>query len=83
VTIASSTTVEVARCRQRSTGEHVLPEGGRRAFSKLTDVTRMVVAGRRERTEPEYRQLFAAHGFRLTHLVPIGGDVSVIEARLA
>jgi hypothetical protein len=83
VTIASSTTGDVARCRQRSTGEHVLPAGGGQAFSKLTDVTRMVVAGRRERTEAEYRQPFAAHGFRLTYVVPIGGDVSVIEARLA
>jgi hypothetical protein len=43
----------------------------------------MVVAGRRERTEAGYRQLFAAHGFRLTHVVPIAGDVSVIEARPA
>ena len=43
----------------------------------------MVVAGRRERTEAEYRQLFAAHSIRLTHVVPIGGDASVIEARLA
>jgi hypothetical protein len=51
VTIASSTTVDVARCRQCSTTEHVLPEGGRQAFNKLTDVTRMAVAGRREWTE--------------------------------
>jgi hypothetical protein len=64
--------VDVARCRQRSTTEHVLPEGGRQAFSKVTDVTRMAVAGRRERTEAEYRKLFAAHGFRLTHVVPMG-----------
>jgi hypothetical protein len=43
----------------------------------------MVVAGRRERTEAEFQKRFAAHGFWLTHVVPIGGDVSVIEARLA
>jgi hypothetical protein len=60
-----------------------LPEGGAQAFRKLTGAARMVVAGRRERTEAEYRQLFAAHGFPLTHVVPIGGDVSVLEARLA
>ena len=63
--------------------KHVRPEGDGQAFGKLTDVNTMAVAGGRERTEAEYRRLFAAYGFRLTRVVPTGGDVSVIEAWLA
>ena len=59
--------------------EHVLPEGAGQASGKLTDVNMMVIAGGRERTEAEYRRLFAAHGFRLTRVVPTAGDVSVVE----
>jgi hypothetical protein len=59
--------------------EYVLPAGDKPSFGKLTDVTMMVVAGGRERSEAEYRGLFAAHGFRLTRVVPTAGDISVIE----
>ena len=59
--------------------EHVLPDGDGPSFGKLLDLHMMVVAGGLERTEAEYRQLFAAHGFRLTRVVPTAGDVSVIE----
>ena len=59
--------------------EHVLPDGDGASFGKLVDVHMMVAAGGMERTEAEYRQLFAAHGFRLTRVVPTAGDVSVIE----
>ena len=53
--------------------EHVVPEGARQASGKLTDVNMMVIAGGRERTEAEYRRLFAAHGFRPTRVVPTRG----------
>ena len=43
----------------------------------------MVMVGGLERTEAEHRPLFAAHGFRLTRVVPTAGDVSVIEGRPA
>jgi hypothetical protein len=59
--------------------EHVLPEGDGGSFGKLLDLHMMVAAGGRERTEAEYRRLFAAHGFRLTRVVPTAGDVSVVE----
>jgi len=59
--------------------EHVLPDGAGAAFGKLLDLHMMVVAGGLERTEAEYRQLFAAHGFRLARVVPTAGDISVIE----
>ena len=40
----------------------------------------MVAAEGLERTEEEYRRLFAAHGFRLTRVVPTATDISVVEA---
>jgi hypothetical protein len=37
------------------------------------------LAGGLERTEAEYRRLFAAHGFRVTPAVPTVTDISVVE----
>ena len=59
--------------------EYVLPEGDGASFGKLLDLHMMVLLGGQERTEAEYRRLFAAHGFRLTRVVPTAGDVSVVE----
>jgi hypothetical protein len=59
--------------------EYVLPEGNGASFGKLLDLQMMVAIGGLERTEAEYRQLFAAHGFRLTRVVPTAGEISVIE----
>jgi hypothetical protein len=59
--------------------EHVLPEADGASFGKLLDLLMMVLLGGLERTEAEYRRLFAAHGFRLTRVVPTAGDVSVVE----
>jgi hypothetical protein len=47
------------------------------------DLDIMVLLGGRERTEAEFRRLFAAHGFQLTCVVPTAEDVSVIEGRPA
>jgi hypothetical protein len=60
--------------------KYVLPEGNRASFGKLLDLHMMVLLGGLERTEAEYRRLFAAHGFRLARVVPTAADVSVIEA---
>jgi hypothetical protein len=59
--------------------EYVLPDGDGQAFGKLLDLHMMVAIGGQERTEAEYRRLFAAHGFRLTRVVPTAADVSVVE----
>ena len=61
--------------------ENVLPDGDGPSFGKLLDLHMMVVTGGRERTETEHRQLFAAHGFQLTRVVPTAGDISVVEGR--
>jgi hypothetical protein len=59
--------------------EYVLPEGDGVSFGKLLDLHMMVVLGGLERTEAEYRRLFADHGFRLNRVVPTAGDISVVE----
>jgi hypothetical protein len=59
--------------------ESVIPAGNGPAFSKLLDLTMLVVPGGKERTEAEYRTLFTAAGFQLTRIVPTPVEVSVIE----
>ncbi len=43
------------------------------------DVNMLVATGGRQRSEAEFRGLFAASGFRLTRVVPTQARVSVIE----
>lgn len=43
------------------------------------DVNMLVVAGGRQRTEREFRELYAAAGFELTRIVPTPARVAVIE----
>jgi hypothetical protein len=67
--------------------EYVIPDvdagssGDPASLGQWLDLHVMVAAGGLERTEAEYRRLFADQGFRLTRIVPTGGagDVSVIE----
>ena len=48
-------------------------------LGKLIDLEMLAIAGGRERTEVEYRQLLAGAGWRLTRVVPTAGAVSVVE----
>jgi hypothetical protein len=59
--------------------ESVIPPGNAPSFGKLLDLTMLVIPGGKERTEEEYRELFAAAGFRLTRIVPTAAEVCVIE----
>jgi hypothetical protein len=63
--------------------ENVIPPGNEPGFAKLLDLNMLVIPGGKERTEAEYRELFAAAGFRLTNITPTRADVSVIEGRPA
>ena len=40
----------------------------------------LLIPGGKERTEEEYRDLFAEADFELSKIVPTGSEVSVIEA---
>ncbi|MBV9958516.1 MAG: methyltransferase [Acidobacteria bacterium] len=59
--------------------EAVVPSGSEPHFSKFIDLNMLVMTGGRERTEEEYRQLFATSGFRLKGCVPTASPMSVIE----
>ncbi len=60
--------------------EGVVPSGNEPSFSKLLDLNMMVMPGGKERTEAEYRELFAAGGFRLERIVPTESEVQVLES---
>lgn len=59
--------------------EHVLPPGDEPSFGKLLDLNMLLLPGGVERTEAEFRRLYEGSGFRLTGIVPVEGDLSVIE----
>jgi hypothetical protein len=61
--------------------EGIVPPGNGPSLSKFFDLAMMVLPGGMERTEEEYRRLFAAGGFSLGRVVPTRSWVSVIEAR--
>jgi ubiquinone/menaquinone biosynthesis C-methylase UbiE len=49
------------------------------AVATVSDLHMLVVTGGRERTEAEYRDLFAQAGFRLTRVIPTQSPAHVIE----
>jgi len=61
--------------------EAVVPPGNTPHFSKVLDLEMLTMPGGRERTEDEFRRLFAKAGFELTRIVPMESALSVIEAR--
>jgi hypothetical protein len=60
----------------------VLPENSEPNMAKLLDLEMMLMPGGRERTEREWRELFAKAGFQITRIVPTRSANSVIEAKL-
>src|SRR5262249_40698232 len=61
--------------------EAVIPPGNERSWSKFLDLNMLVIPGGMERTEEQYRALFAKAGFELTRIVATTTEVSVIEGR--
>lgn len=59
--------------------EGLVPPGNEPSLSKYFDLAMLVIPGGLERTEAEYRQLFADAGFRLSRVVPTSTWVSVLE----
>jgi hypothetical protein len=51
--------------------ERILPADDAPHFGKLLDLTMLVLLGGRERTEAEFRALYARSGFRLSRVVPL------------
>lgn len=59
--------------------EMVVPAGNEPHFGKIQDLEMMLSPGGLERTEAEFRQLFAAAGFELTRIIPTESPMSIIE----
>jgi len=59
--------------------EQFIPPGNAPSFAKTQDVNMLINAGGRERTEAEYRALYAAAGFNLIRSIPVLGELHVIE----
>jgi hypothetical protein len=59
--------------------EIVIPPGNEPSLGKVFDLDMLVMTGGRERTEIEYRDLFAAAGFTLTAIHPTASPQYVIE----
>lgn len=58
----------------------VLPEGNAPSPGKLFDMNMLVMTGGRERTEREFRELFAAAGFELVRVLR-AGMTEIVEGR--
>jgi SAM-dependent methyltransferase len=61
--------------------EAVVTPGSQPDFAKIIDLEMLLMPGGRERTEQEFRDLFAGAGFELTRVIPTKSPLSVIEAR--
>jgi len=59
--------------------EMVVPKGNEPHFAKIQDLEMMLSPGGLERTESEYRELFAAAGFELRRIIQTASPMSVIE----
>lgn len=60
--------------------EYDLPEGNLPSQGKLVDVIMLVMNGGKERSIQQYRELLAGAGFRLNRVVPVPGDLCIIES---
>lgn len=60
----------------------VIEPGNAPQWGKLLDINMMVITGGRERTQPEFAELFASAGLRLDAVVSTGCPVSVLVGRI-
>jgi hypothetical protein len=57
----------------------LMPEGNAPSLAKLVDVIMLTLTGGQQRTETEYRALYARAGFHLTHVVPTPSGDCLLE----
>lgn len=60
--------------------EGVITPGNEPHFGKWLDLEMLLLPGGRERTEEEFRTLFADAGFRVTRIATTKSPICVIEA---
>lgn len=60
--------------------EAVVPSGNEPHYSKIMDLSMLVLPGGVERTSAEYYELLGRAGLRMTRIVPTQSPLSIIEA---
>ena len=63
--------------------EALIPPGNDPSPVKLLDLHMLVMTGGRQRTEEEYRQLYAAAGLRLLRIIPTNTQFTIVEGARA
>lgn len=63
--------------------ELLIEPGNAPSLAKSLDLQMLVMNGGRQRTEEEYRQLYAAAGLRLTRVIPTASEFSLVEGERA
>jgi hypothetical protein len=59
--------------------DSVIRPGNDPDFGKILDLEMMLLPGGRERTEQQFRDLFAASGWRLNRVISTASPVSIVE----
>src|SRR5204862_1635538 len=59
--------------------DQVVPARNEPGISKLMDLEMLVLPGGMERTEKQFRELFAASGFQLERIIPMPAPQCIIE----
>jgi hypothetical protein len=59
--------------------ELIMPEGNAPSPAKLVDVMMLTFLGGQQRTEAEFRTLYARAGFQLTHVMPTPSGDCILE----
>jgi SAM-dependent methyltransferase len=59
--------------------DNVIPKGNDPYWGKMLDMNMLVLTPGRERTEAEFRDLFASAGLKLARIVPTACPLSVVE----
>ena len=63
--------------------DNVVAPGDAPHWGKMLDINMMVLAGGMERTEEEFRDLFARAGLRLVRVIPTDCPLSIVEGMAA
>jgi len=72
--------VRVRRTQLPPIPDAIIAPGNAPDMNKFIDVHMLVLNhGGKERTEPEFRSLFDAAGFRVTNVIPTLGPMCIIE----
>jgi len=59
--------------------DSVIKPGNEPDFAKFLDLDMLLFPGGLERTEQQFRDLFAASGWRLNRIIPTPSPVSIVE----